>query len=227
MSVGAALTISHRGREATAFRVLAGISVAHLLNDTVQSIVPAIYPMVKESFALSFTQIGLLTLTLQLTASILQPLVGLYTDRRPSPYALVVGMSVTLVGLLLLAGAPTYGIVLAAAALMGIGSAVFHPESSRVARMASGGRPGLAQSLFQVGGNVGSSFGPLLAAFLIVPHGQPSIAWCSLLAVLAMAILWQIGGWHRARHTATSAAGSPVSGLSAARLRVSSRRVAW
>ena len=189
MSVGAALTISHRGREATAFRVLAGISVAHLLNDTVQSIVPAIYPMVKESFALSFTQIGLLTLTLQLTASILQPLVGLYTDRRPSPYALVVGMSVTLVGLLLLAGAPTYGIVLAAAALMGIGSAVFHPESSRVARMASGGRPGLAQSLFQVGGNIGSSFGPLPHRGLFDAPNPPKNALAKVGALLGRGAL--------------------------------------
>src|SRR5436190_2149676 len=224
MSADATVTVSRRDREATAFRVLAGISVAHLLNDTVQSIVPAIYPMVKESFALSFTQIGLLTLTLQLTASILQPLVGLYTDRRPSPYALVVGMSVTLVGLLLLAGAPTYGIVLAAAALMGIGSAVFHPESSRVARMASGGRPGLAQSLFQVGGNIGSSFGPLLAAFLILPHGLPSIAWCSSLAVVAIAILWRIGGWYRDRHIVASVAAHRPAATAPV---VSRQRVTW
>src|SRR5437899_4434525 len=224
MSAGAAVTVPHR-REATAFRVLAGISVAHLLNDTVQSIVPAIYPMVKESFALSFTQIGLLTLTLQLTASLLQPLVGLDTDHRPSPYALVVGMALTLVGLLLLAGAPTYGIVLVAAALMGIGSAVFHPESSRVARMASGGRPGLAQSLFQVGGNIGSSFGPLLAAFLILPHGLSSIAWCSSLAVVAIGILWRIGGWYRERYVAASAAAHH--GPAAAASGVSRRRVRW
>jgi FSR family fosmidomycin resistance protein-like MFS transporter len=223
MSVGAAIPVSRR--EATAFRVLAGISVAHLLNDTVQSIVPAIYPMLKASFALSFAQIGLLTLTLQLTASLLQPLVGLYTDRRPSPYALVVGMAFTLVGLLLLAGAPTYRVVLAAAGTMGIGSAVFHPESSRVARMASGGRLGLAQSLFQVGGNIGSSFGPLLAAFLIVPHGLPSIAWCSLLAVAAIGILWRIGGWHRDRHVAAS--GAAARATPARPAGISTRRVAW
>src|SRR5262249_36844763 len=162
-----------------------------LLNDTVQAIVPAIYPMLKDSFALTFAQVGLMTLTLQLTASLLQPLVGLYTDHRPTPYSLVIGMGFTLVGLLLLAVAPTYGAVLLAAGLMGIGSAVFHPESSRVARMASGGRHGLAQSVFQVGGNMGSSFGPLLAAFLIVPRGQASIAWCSLLALVAMVILWR------------------------------------
>jgi len=225
MSVGATVTVSRRDREATAFRVLAGISVAHLLNDTIQSIVPAIYPVLKESFALSFAQIGLLTLTLQLTASLLQPLVGLYTDRRPSPYALVVGMAFTLAGLLLLAGAPTYGVVLAAAGTMGIGSAVFHPESSRVARMASGGRLGLAQSLFQVGGNIGSSFGPLLAAFVIVPYGLPSIAWCSLLALAAMGILWRIGGWYRDRHAAGSAATSRTGATSAAG--ISRRRVAW
>ena len=175
--------------EVTAFTVLAGVSVSHLLNDTVQSIIPAIYPMLKESFALTFAQVGLMTLTLQLTASLLQPLVGLYTDRRPTPYSLVIGMVFTLAGLLLLAAAPTFAIVLVAASLMGIGSAVFHPESSRVARMAAGGRPGLAQSLFQVGGNAGSSFGPLLAAFLIVPHGQASIAWCSLLALLAICLV--------------------------------------
>src|SRR2546427_7991403 len=197
MTVGYAPAREPRGREVTAFAVLAGISVSHLLNDTVQSIVPAIYPMLKESFALNFAQVGLMTLTLQLTASLLQPLVGLYADRRPTPYALVVGMGFTLVGLLLLAGAPTYGIVLAAAGLMGIGSAVFHPESSRVARMASGGRPGLAQSIFQVGGNIGTSFGPLLGAFLVLPRGQGSIAWCALLALAGIAVLWKIGGWHR------------------------------
>lgn len=217
-----------QSRNVTAFTVLAGISVAHLLNDTIQSIVPAIYPMLKESFALSFAQVGLMTLTLQLTASLLQPLVGFYTDRRPTPYSLVIGMAFTLLGLLLLSGAPTFVLVLVAAGLMGVGSAVFHPESSRVARMASGGRHGLAQSLFQVGGNVGSSFGPLLAAFLIVPHGQRSIAWCSLLALLAMMILWWIGGWHRARYLVAPVAPASSSSRSATvHPRVSSRRVTW
>ena len=213
--------------EVTAFTVLAGVSVSHLLNDTVQSIIPAIYPMLKESFALTFAQVGLMTLTLQLTASLLQPLVGLYTDRRPTPYSLVIGMVFTLAGLLLLAAAPTFAVVLIAASLMGIGSAVFHPESSRVARMAAGGRPGLAQSLFQVGGNAGSSFGPLLAAFLIVPHGQASIGWCSLLALVAMVILWRIGGWYRARYVETFAAatGRPGS-LANDGARVSNKRVA-
>jgi len=182
----------------TAFSILAGISVSHLLNDTIQSLIPAIYPLLKASLALSFAQIGLLTLTLQVTASLLQPLVGLYTDRRPTPYSLVIGMTFSLVGLLLLAAAATYAAVLVAAGLMGIGSSIFHPESSRIARMASGGRHGFAQSLFQVGGNLGSSFGPLLAAFLVVPRGQTSIAWCSLLALAAIVVLWRIGNWSRA-----------------------------
>jgi FSR family fosmidomycin resistance protein-like MFS transporter len=216
------------GPEVTAFAVLAGISVSHLLNDTMQSILPAIYPMLKESFALSFAQVGLMTLTLQLTASLPQPLVGLYTDRWPTPYSLVVGMGFTFVGLLALAFAPTFAMVLAAAGLMGIGSAVFHPESSRVARMASGGRHGLAQSVFQVGGNVGLSFGSLLAAFLIVPHGQSSIGWCSLLALLAMVILWRIGRWYRARQSWVSdmRTGDSIS-QSHAPPRLSARRVAW
>jgi len=210
----------------TAFAVLAGISVSHLLNDTIQSVIPAIYPMLKDSFALSFAQVGLMTLTLQVTASVLQPLVGLYTDRRPTPYSLVIAMAFSLVGLLLLSVAPTYAMVLAAAALMGVGSSVFHPESSRIARMASGGRHGLAQSLFQVGGNAGSALGPLLAAFLVVPYGRSSLAWCSLLALVAMIILSKIGGWYRARSSASSTgAASRPSSIAAPRL--SRRRVGW
>jgi FSR family fosmidomycin resistance protein-like MFS transporter len=189
-------------RTGTAFAVLAAISFSHLLNDTIQSLVPAIYPLLKSAFALSFAQVGLMTLTLQLTASLLQPVVGLYTDRRPTPNSLVAGMGFSLVGLLLLAIAPTFPMLLVAAAMMGIGSSVFHPESSRVARMASGGRHGLAQSLFQVGGNLGSSFGPLLGAFLVAPRGQRSIAWCSLLALAAMIVLWRIGNWSRGRSAA-------------------------
>ena len=192
-----------QGRETTAFAVLAAISISHLLNDTVQAIVPAIYPLLKSAFALSFAQVGLMTLTLQVTASFLQPLVGHYTDRRHSPYSLVMGMGVTLAGVLLLSIAGTFAILLVAAGLMGVGSAVFHPESSRVARMASGGRHGLAQSVFQVGGNAGSALGPLLAAFLVAPRGQSSIAWCGLLAVLAMIVLWRIGGWYRTRPSAS------------------------
>lgn len=206
--------------------MLAAISFSHLLNDTVQSLVPAIYPLLKSAFALTFTQVGLMTLTLQLTASLLQPVVGLYTDRRPTPYSLVIGMGFSLVGLLLLAAAPTFPALIVAAALMGIGSSVFHPESSRVARMASGGRHGLAQSLFQVGGNLGSSFGPLLAAFLVAPHGQSSIAWCSLLALAAMVVLWRIGGWYRDQHaTASPTASGHARG--AAEPGMSNRRVAW
>jgi MFS transporter, FSR family, fosmidomycin resistance protein len=212
-------------REETAVAVLAGISLSHLLNDTVQALVPAIYPMLKAAFSLSFAQVGLMTLAQQLTASVLQPLVGLYTDRRPMPYSLVIGMAFTLVGLLLLAAAPTFGVILSAALLMGIGSAVFHPESSRVARMASGGRHGLAQSVFQVGGNVGTSFGPLLGAFLVLPRGQRSIAWCALLALAGIAVLWKIGGWHRAWRARVLAA--PPVAASRPRVQVSPRRVGW
>jgi MFS transporter, FSR family, fosmidomycin resistance protein len=195
------LTLPHRGQdgEGTAFAVLAAISFSHLLNDTIQAVLPAIYPLLKSSFALTFAQVGLMGMTQQVTASLLQPVVGLYTDRRPAPYALMTGMSLTLLGILWLSGAGTFTMLLAASAVMGIGSAMFHPEASRVARMASGGRHGLAQSLFQVGGNVGSSLGPLIGAFLVVPRGQRSIAWCSLLALAGMAILWRVGNWHKAR----------------------------
>src|ERR1044071_112065 len=170
----------------TAFTVLAAISFCHFLNDVVQSLVPAIYPLLKTSFHLDFGQIGLITLTFQLTASLLQPLVGYYTDRRAMPYSLVAGMSFTLVGLITLSVAPTYPTLLAAAAMVGMGSAVFHPESSRVARLASGGQHGLAQSLFQVGGNAGSASGPLLAAFILLPRGQHSIAWFSVAALIGI-----------------------------------------
>jgi MFS transporter, FSR family, fosmidomycin resistance protein len=186
----------------TAFTVLGAVAVSHLLNDTIQALIPAIYPLLKSAFALTFAQVGLMTLTQQVTASLLQPVVGYYTDRRPTPYSLVVGMSFTLIGLLVLAGAPTFPALLAAAGLMGIGSSVFHPEASRVARMASGGRYGLAQSLFQVGGNVGSAFGPLLGAFLVAPRGQSSIAWAALLAVAAIVVMWYIGRWYRAEQPA-------------------------
>ena len=193
--------------DGTAFHVLAAVSFAHLLNDTIQSVLPAIYPVLKAAFGLSFGQIGLMTLSLMLTASLLQPLVGLYTDRRPTPYALAVGMTFSLAGLLLLSVAWTFGLLLTAAGLVGLGSSVFHPESSRVARMASGGRHGLAQSLFQVGGNVGSSLGPLVAAFLIAPFGQRSIAWCSLLAITGIAVVSKVGRWSRSRMSQPSHAG--------------------
>ncbi|MEO7432132.1 MAG: MFS transporter [Dokdonella sp.] len=183
----------------TAFPILAMLSVCHLLNDLIQSLLPAIYPLLKENFALDFGQIGLITLTFQLTASLLQPFVGIYTDKRPLPYSLAIGMGFTLAGLLLLSRAATFPMLLFAAALVGSGSSVFHPESSRIARMASGGRHGLAQSLFQVGGNVGSAIGPLLAAFIVMPRGQSSVAWFAIAALLAMALLTRIGGWYRAR----------------------------
>jgi FSR family fosmidomycin resistance protein-like MFS transporter len=183
--------------EKTGFRVLGAISFAHFLNDMIQSLILSIYPLLKGNFNLSFAQIGLITLTYQITASILQPLVGLYTDKHPKPYSLALGMGFTLVGLLILSVAPSYGILLFAAALVGTGSSIFHPESSRVARMASGGRHGLAQSIFQVGGNAGSSMGPLLAAWIVIPHGQTSIAWFSAAALLAIVVLWQIGNWYK------------------------------
>src|ERR1700682_1166289 len=172
--------------EKTVFKILLTISFCHLLNDTLQSLIPAIYPLLTNSYHLDFGQVGLIALTLQLTASLLQPLVRLHTDKHPQPYSLAVGMSITLAGLLALAMAPTYGAVIAAAGLVGVGSAVFHPESSRVARMASGGQHGLAQSLFQVGGNAGSALGPLLAAFVLT-KGQSSVAWLSILALIGIA----------------------------------------
>uniref|UniRef100_Q01S66 Major facilitator superfamily MFS_1 n=1 Tax=Solibacter usitatus (strain Ellin6076) TaxID=234267 RepID=Q01S66_SOLUE len=191
--------ITAQKQNVTAFRILGAISFCHLLNDMMQSLIPAVYPILKRSYHLDFGQIGLITLTSQLTASLLQPLVGLYTDRRPTPYSLPMGMSFTMIGLILVASAPTFGLVLAAVGMVGIGSAVFHPESSRVARMASGGQHGLAQSLFQVGGNAGSSLGPLLAAFVVLPAGQRSIAWFSGAALLAILILLRVGGWYK-RH---------------------------
>ena len=191
------LTEIRERESATAFRVLAAISFCHLLNDMMQSVIPAVYPILKTSYHLDFGQVGLIALTSQLTASLLQPLVGMFTDHRPTPYSLPAGMTFTMVGLILLASAPSFGMVLAAVAMVGIGSAVFHPESSRVARMASGGQHGLAQSLFQVGGNAGSSMGPLLAAFVVLPAGQHSIAWFSGVALLAMAILMRVGAWYK------------------------------
>src|SRR5436190_7393962 len=182
--------------EDATFSIILALSFSHFLNDTMQSLVPALYPMLKDSYGLSFAQIGLITLTMQVTSSILQPAVGLVADHRPQPYSLAIGMGVTLVGLLLLAGAASYPLLLIAATLVGAGSAVFHPEASRVARMASGGRHGLAQSLFQVGGNVGSATGPILAAFIVVPRGQSSIGWFSAAALLAMAVLFAVGNWH-------------------------------
>ena len=188
--------------ESTAFRVLAAISFCHLLNDMMQSVIPALYPILKASYHLSFAQIGFITFSLQLTASLLQPVVGIYTDSRPTPYSLAAGMGFTLMGLLLLSSAPSYAAILLAVALVGVGSSVFHPESSRVARMASGGRHGLAQSIFQVGGNVGTSLGPLLAAYIVVPSGQRSIAGFSVAALIAMVVLARVGAWYKQRRSA-------------------------
>ena len=181
----------------TTFSIIAAISVCHLLNDMLQSLLPAIYPILRENYGLDFGQIGILTFTFQFTASLLQPAVGFYTDRKPLPYSLAAGMGFTLVGLLILSRAGSYSILLLCAALIGMGSAVLHPESSRVARMASGDRPGLAQALFQVGGNVGSSLGPLLAAFVVLRYGQTSVAWFAAAALFAMILLLRVGHWYR------------------------------
>ena len=187
----------NRAAENTVFAVLIAISFSHLLNDTIQSVIPAIYPILKGSFHLNFSQIGLITLTFQLTASLLQPFVGLYTDHRPKPFSLAIGMGFTLVGLVLLSTANSFTMILCSSALVGMGSSIFHPEASRLARMASGGRHGFAQSLFQVGGNAGSSLGPLLAALIIVPRGQSSVVWFSLMALLAIGVLWNVGVWYK------------------------------
>src|SRR5437763_6451745 len=186
--------------EDAAFSIILALSFSHFLNDTMQSLVPALYPMLKDSYGLSFAQIGLITLTMQVTSSLLQPMVGMVADYRPQPYSLAVGMAVTFIGLLLLASADSFLVLLPAAALVGTGSAVFHPEASRVARMASCGRHGLAQSLFQVGGNVGSAIGPILAALIVIPKGQSSIAWFSTAALLAMVVLVTVGNWYRREH---------------------------
>ncbi len=180
----------------TIFSILLSISFSHLLNDTIQSLIPSIYPIVKNSFHLNFSQIGIITLVFQLAASFFQPLIGLYTDRKPQPYSLVVGMFFTLSGLILLSQAKKYALLLVSVAIIGTGSSIFHPEASKVAYLASGGRRGLAQSIFQVGGNLGGSLGPILAAMLIVPFGQSSILWFSILALLAIIVLLNVGSWY-------------------------------
>jgi FSR family fosmidomycin resistance protein-like MFS transporter len=182
--------------EKTIFSILFAISFSHLLNDTIQSIIPAIYPIVKESLQLNFTQVGLITLTFQLSASILQPVVGLYTDRKPQPYSLAIGMGFSLIGLVIISQTETFPMLLLSVALIGIGSSIFHPEASRIAHLASGGKRGLAQSIFQLGGNTGSSLGPLLAAMIIVPFGKPSIIWFTGVALLAIVVLRWIGSWY-------------------------------
>src|SRR5437868_8722292 len=182
--------------EGTIFSILLSISFSHLLNDTIQSLIPSIYPIVKTSFHLGFAQVGLITLTFQLAASLFQPFVGFYTDRRPQPFSLAIGMAFTLIGLVFLSFAKNYSTILLSVGLIGTGSSVFHPEASKVAYMASGGRRGLAQSIFQVGGNAGSALGPLLAAAIIVPHGQMSILWFSALALIAICLLIAVGRWY-------------------------------
>ena len=194
--------------------ILVSLSVSHGLNDLIQSLLPAIYPLLKDAYALDFSQIGLITVAFQGTASLLQPLIGLYTDKYPKPYSLAIGMGCTLAGLLLLSVASSYPLILLAAAMVGLGSSIFHPESSRMARAASGGRHGFAQSLFQVGGNVGSAVGPLLAAFIVVPNGQKSVAWFSVVALVGMAVLFNVGRWYAARLKAAPAKAARVAAAS-------------
>jgi FSR family fosmidomycin resistance protein-like MFS transporter len=213
-----------RVAESTAFSIILALSFSHFLNDMMQSLLPALYPMLKGAYGLSFAQIGMITLTSQLISSVMQPAVGMFADRRPQPYSLAIGMGATLVGLLLLAGAASYPMLVFAAALVGVGSAVFHPEASRVARMASGGRHGLAQSVFQVGGNVGSSLGPVLAAFIVIPWGQSSVAWFSAAALLAMTVLFAVGNWYRRERAAPPRAAGRYM---AERPRLSRRRIGW
>jgi MFS transporter, FSR family, fosmidomycin resistance protein len=205
------------------FNLLGALSFAHFLNDMMQSLIIAIYPLLKGEFHLSFVQIGTITLTYQACASLLQPIIGIYTDKHPKPYSLSAGMCFTLVGIVTLAYAPNYSSVLAAAALIGAGSAIFHPESSRIARLASGGRHGLAQSIFQVGGNAGSATGPLLAAWIILPHGQPTLAWFAIAAVIAIVVLARVGGWYKRQHINRAKAAQTSAAIAA----VSPARVRW
>ena len=205
VAVPGVMPSSRIGAAGPAYIVLAGISVSHFLNDTMQSLIASVYPILKENYALDFAQIGLITLAFQFTASLLQPLVGHFTDKKAQPFSLAIGMSSTFFGLLLLSIARQYVVILIAAALVGLGSAVFHPESARIARLASGGRYGFAQSVFQLGGSFGTSMGPVLAALIVVPFGQPSIAWFSSIAFLAIIILWRIGRWYKPQIAAKKA----------------------
>ena len=195
---GTTATQAKKLAEDTIFSILITISFSHLLNDTIQSLIPSIYPLVKNSFHLNFSQVGLITFTFQMAASLLQPVVGFYTDKKPQPFSLAIGMGFTLFGLVLLSQATSYYFLLISVALIGIGSSVFHPEASKVAYMAAGPRRGLAQSIFQVGGNAGSALGPLLAAMIIVPYGQSHIIWFSLVALLAIVVLLSVGRWYKA-----------------------------
>lgn len=187
---------AHSAGDSTVVQIILAVALGHLLNDLMQSLIPAAYPLLKDNLALSFSQIGLITFVFQGTASILQPLVGLYTDRRPLPYAMAAGMASTGIGLLLLARADSFGLVLLSVACIGLGSSIFHPEASRIARLAAGMRPGFAQSLFQVGGNAGSALGPLAAAFVVMQRGQLSIEWFAVVALAGMTLLWAVGRWY-------------------------------
>jgi len=197
MKTGSVTTAETSQAEQTVFAILFAISFSHMLNDLVQSLMPAIYPIIKTNYHLNFSQIGLITLVFQLSASILQPIVGMYTDKRSHPYSLPIGMGITLVGLFCLSRAPSYELILLSVMLIGIGSSIFHPESSRVAYLASGGRRGLAQSIFQLGGNFGSALGPFLAAWIIVPSGQRSISWFTIAVAIAILILIRVGRWYK------------------------------
>ena len=209
--------------EGTAWKILLALSASHMINDTLQSLIPAIYPLIKTSFHLNFTQVGLITLTFQLTASLLQPFVGMVADRRSHPYALPLGMGFTLIGFVLLASADSFDLILVAVAVVGMGSSIFHPEASRLAKMASGGRHGLAQSIFQVGGNLGMSLGPLMAALVIAHRGRSHILWFTLLALSGILLLSRVGGWYRRRlerHLASGAAPDVIHRHSLPRRRV-------
>ena len=220
------MAVPHETRQRatdTVFALLFAISFSHLLNDTIQALLPAIYPVLKDSYGLSFTQLGLITLTFQCTASLLQPLVGFITDKRSMPWSLPAGMGMTLIGLLSLSRADNFPLILLSSGLVGAGSAVFHPEASRIAHMAAGHRKGLAQSLFQVGGNAGSSIGPLLAAWFIVPHGQAALSWFSAIAMLGVFVLFQVGRWqarnlHRVHRRAKAVPGAAAAAPSGRRV---------
>ena len=193
-------TKGYRGKmEGTAFTILVTIGVCHFLNDMIQSIIPSIYPIIKDKFGFTFAQIGVITLIFQLTSSILQPFTGRYADRHPQPYALTTGMCFTLAGLLMMAAANSFWMILLSVCIIGLGSSIFHPEASRVAQMASGGKKSLAQSIFQVGGNGGNAIGPLLAALIILPFGQGAIGWFAIVAILAAIIMMRIGNWYKAK----------------------------
>jgi FSR family fosmidomycin resistance protein-like MFS transporter len=211
-------------REQTVYAVLFSLSISHMLNDVMQSLLPAVYPSLAEKYSLNFTQVGFITFAFQVTASLLQPLVGMATDRKPLPYSLTIGMGFTFIGLISLSQANSFPWILASAALVGVGSSVFHPEASRVARMASGGQYGFAQSLFQVGGNGGNALGPLLAAYVVTPYGQGSIAWFGLIPVTAMAVLFFVGRWYAGR--LAMKASQPKKAVAAVATGLSPKRVA-